>query len=179
MVKRRPPWFVSRNPAAIQYAFFISHVGEDAAEVGRLKSAIEAYSGRGGRPPLTCFLDVANWTIGNENSVVIRKYLLKSAHMVAWISPEYLRSLRGWVWMELAYAELIELSLNSDGYELRQPYIVPVFRGVALEQTERTPLLKYWQRQVVVPNKKHSIPQTAKHLVDFHDQEARKRLAEE
>src|SRR5256885_1200538 len=108
MAKRRAPWFVPHDPASVQYAFFLSHVGEDAAEVAQLKSAIEAHSGRGGGTALACFLDVQNWPAGNVNSAVIREYLLKSAHMVAWISPAYLNTLRGWVWMEFAYAELIE-----------------------------------------------------------------------
>ncbi len=172
MAKQRPPWFVPRDTASVQYAFFLSHVGEDNEEIQQLASAIQALSGRGGRTPLTCFLDVNNWPIGNVNTSAIKEYLLKSAHVVVWATPAYLQSVRGWVWMELAYAELIELSLNSAMLELRHPYIVPVFRTVSVEQLERTPLLGYWQRQLVVPNKDYSLMEIAQKLVEFHEQEA-------
>lgn len=172
------PWFVPFDASAVQYAFFISHVGEDAGEVKRLKSAVHGLSGRGGKPPLDCFLDVHDWTIGNVNRSVIKEYLLKSAHMVVWATPHYLRTLRGWVWMELAYAELIELSLNGGILDMGLPYIVPVSRDVGVQEIERTPLHNYWQRQVVVPGKKHSITWVAEKLVAFHEQEARKREAD-
>jgi hypothetical protein len=172
MAKPRPPWFVPCDAASGQYAYFLSHVAEDSAEVQQLAAAIQTLSGRGGRTPLTCFLDVNNWPIGNVNTSVIKEYLLKSAHLVAWVTSAYLQSIRGWVWMELAYAELIELSLNSDQLELRHPYIVPVFRNVAVNQLERTPLLGYWQRQLVIPNQDHSLTEIAQKLVEFHEQEA-------
>ena len=174
MAKQRPPWFVPRDADEVRYAFFLSHVAEDSEAVQQIASAIHAFSGRGGRPPLACFLDVNNWPIGNVNTSAIKEYLLKSAHMVAWVTPSYLQSIRGWVWMELAYAELIELSLNSTRLELRHPYIVPVFRNVAVNQLERTPLLGYWQRQLVVPNKEHSLEEIARKLVDFHEQEGQR-----
>ena len=174
MAKRSPPWFVRRDTTLPSYAFFISHVGEDAAEVASLKAEIEAYSGRGGRRPLVCFLDVHNWPIGNVNSGVIREHLLRSSHMVAWVSPAYLATNRGWVWMELAYAELIELSMNLGSFDLRHPYVVPIFREMTVERLERTPWLAYWQRQLLAPNQEHSVTEIARKLVDFYDQEARK-----
>ncbi len=99
-------WTVLR-PAAPRYAFFISHVGEDSRDVIRLKSEIIAQSGQGGQTPIDCFLDLQNWQIGNENSTVIRASILQSAHMVIWVTPAYLKNPRGWVCMELAYAELL------------------------------------------------------------------------
>jgi hypothetical protein len=175
MPKKRPPWYVRRDPAAIHYAFFIFHVGEDADAVGELKTAVDAYSGRGGRPPLTCFLDVQNWPGGNVSSEVIREYLYQSAHMIAWISPAYLVNTRGWIWMELAYAELIELSNNFDYLGVRKPFIVPVFHNVTVDLIQRTRWVDYWSRQVVIPNQQHSVTDIAHKLVDFHEQEERKR----
>src|ERR1700712_3131187 len=99
MPKRRPPWFVSRDPSALRYAFFISHVSEDADAVRRLKSDIQAAFVRRGSS-LDCFLDVHDWEIGNDASGVIKAHLLKSAHMVVWASKHYLASTRGWVWTE-------------------------------------------------------------------------------
>src|SRR5262245_45655321 len=143
MPRRASPWTVRRDPDVLRYAFFISHVREDAEEVARLKAEIVGYSGRGGRPPLACFLDLHDWSIGNENSSVIRLNLLESAHLVAWISPSYLATSRGWVWMELAYAELIEQSLNLGSIGLQHPYIVPVYRQLSVQLLERTPWLGY------------------------------------
>lgn len=171
MAKQRPPWFVPRNAASVRYAFFLSHVAEDSAEVQQLASAIHAFSGRGGRTPLTCFLDVNNWPIGNENTSVIKEFLLKSAYCVMWVTPAYLQSVRGWVWIELAYAELMELSLNAALLERRHPYIVPLFRNVTVTQLERTPLLGYWQRQLILPHQDHSLSEIAQKLVEFHEQE--------
>jgi hypothetical protein len=73
--RRAPPWSVRRDTDSTRHAFFVSHVAEDEAEVVQLKAEIEGYSGRGGRPPLTCFLDVQNWLKGNRNGMVIREYL--------------------------------------------------------------------------------------------------------
>jgi hypothetical protein len=179
MAKRRPKWFVPQDPAAVRYGFFISHVGEDASEVKELKSEIQALSGRGGRTPLDCFLDMHDWLSGNDNGDVIRRNLLAAQHMVVWVSPNYLQGLRGWVWFELAYAELIERSLNFGGFSRRQrPYLVSVFRKMTVEQIERTPLVNYWSTKLVRPDENLSIREIAQRLVDFHDQEARKRLAE-
>lgn len=171
MAKQRLPWFVAREADALRYAFFLSHVAEDSTEIQQLASAIHAGSGRGGRTPLACFLDVNNWPIGNENTSVIKEYLLKSAYCVVWVTPAYLQSVRGWVWVELAYAELIELGLNAALLERRHPYIVPVFRNVSVNQLERTPLLGYWQRQLVVPNKDYSLNDIAQKIVEFREQE--------
>jgi hypothetical protein len=174
--KQRPPWFVRRDPAFVRYSFFISHVGEDSKDVKQLKAEIEAYSSRGGRPPLSSFLDVQNWPGGNENSEVIRDYLLQSGHVVAWISPDYLKNDRGWIWMELAYAELIELSINIDYLDMHEPFVIPVFRDVRVELVQRTPWLRYWQRQLTTPNQECSVEEIAHKLVDFHEQELRKRV---
>ncbi|HEX5271607.1 MAG TPA: toll/interleukin-1 receptor domain-containing protein [Gemmataceae bacterium] len=178
MAKRAPPpppWSVRRDADSLRHAFFVSHVAEDEAEVVQLKAEIEAYSGRGGRAPLACFLDVQNWLKGNLSGMVIRESLRRSAHMVAWISPAYIATTRGWVWMELAYAELIELAMNHGQFDLAHPFIVPVFRGVTVEHLARTPWLDYWQRSVVAPHQAHPTSDIARHLVDFHEQEAGRR----
>jgi len=166
---------VRRDADSLRHAFFVSHVAEDEAEVVQLKAEIEAYSGRGGRAPLTCFLDVQNWLKGNQSGMVIRESLRRSAHMVAWVSPTYLATTRGWVWMELAYAELIERSMNHGHFDLAHPFIVPVFRRLTAEHLARTPWHDYWQRAIVPPHQEHSVAEIARHLVDFHEQEARKR----
>jgi hypothetical protein len=166
---------VPRDPQAIRYAFFLSHVAEDSAVVADLKGHIERYSGRGGRPALSCFLDLENWPGGNVNSGVIKDFLFRSWHMAAWITPHYLANPRGWIWMELAYAELIELSLNLGNLQVTQPFIVPIFQGVSLEQIDRTPWVTYWERKLFVPDASISVSEIATKLVDFFEQEKAKR----
>jgi len=175
VARRSLPWFVRRDVTTHTHAFFLSHVAEDAAEIADLKAAIEGYSGRGARTSLRCFVDVQNWQIGNDNGTVIRDRLLHSDHMVCWVTPSYVATTRGWVWMELAYAELIELSMNIAQFGLRAPFIVPVFYNVGIAQIERTPLLAYWQRQLAYTQQSPDIAEIARKLVDFHEQELRKR----
>jgi TIR domain len=177
MAKRRSPWHVERDPARLSYAFFISHVGEDADAVRSLKAEVAGLSGRGGRPELSCFLDLHNWEAGHEPSQVIRDYLLRSEYMVAWITPAYLEaSRRGWIWFEFAYAELIQLSLNARAdFDNRHPYIIPVFRGVQIHDIQRSPLVNYWLPKLFNPDEDRTIPEVARTLVDFYDQEAMKR----
>jgi hypothetical protein len=159
-----------------QYEFFISHVSEDSNVVKQLKNEIAAASGRGGRPAFDCFLDVHAWPSANELSQVIKKYLLKSKYLVAWVTPAYLRSARGWVWTELAYAELIEIGMNSSP-AIELPYIVPVFMDdVTVDELSRTPLLRYWQRRL--PTAGRPITEIARALIEFYDQELRKQKEE-
>jgi hypothetical protein len=177
MSKRRSPWHVELDSARLSYAFFISHVGEDAAEVRSLKAEIAGLSGRGGRRELSCYLDLHDWEAGHEPGRVIRDYLLQSEYMVAWITPAYLEaSRRGWIWFEFAYAELIQLSLNAQqDFDVRYPYILPIFRGVPIQDIERSPLVNYWLPKLFNPAQDRTIPEVARTLVDFYDQEARKR----
>jgi hypothetical protein len=176
MAKRRSPWHVERDSARLSYAFFISHVAEDSDAVRTLKAEVAGLSGRG-RAALTCYLDLHDWETVNEPSRVIRDNLLQSEYMVAWITPAYLEAgRRGWIWFEFAYAELIQLSLNArEGYGIRHPYIVPIFQGVPIEDIERSPLVNYWLLKLFNPAHHPTIPEVARMLVEFYDQEARKR----
>jgi hypothetical protein len=174
MAKARPPRHDARQPAQ-QYAFFISHVAENTEEVSKLKAEIARCSGRGGAVELSCFLDRHNWEIGNDNGWVIRDKLLRSEFMVAWITPAYLGNRRGWIWFELCYAEQLESRLSESRLGVQLPYIAPVFRGVSVQDVERTPWLKYWQRAIARCGLGDSISTIARDLVDFHAQEIRKR----
>jgi hypothetical protein len=177
MAKRRSEWQVQRPAGPLSYAFFISHVGEDAPAVRQLAAEIAALSSRGGRPALQSFLDIFSWPLSNDTDGVIKRFLRNSEFMMAWVTPAYLTNNRGWVWMELAYAALLEAGLNPSGIDVEFPFIVPIFRGVGVRDIERTPLLKYWQRKLLLPDEAESLPDIARKLVDFYDQEAAKRPA--
>jgi hypothetical protein len=71
MPRRRPAWSIDFDLTSCLYAFFLSHVAEDAADVARLKAEIAAASGRGGRPALQSFLDLHDWQERNESGAVI------------------------------------------------------------------------------------------------------------
>jgi hypothetical protein len=161
-------------PAQLKYAFFLSHVGEDKDTVLALKAEIERRSTSAGGIGLRCFIDIYDWQSWNDLTAVIRDDLSCSAHMVIWITPKYLSNKRGWVWVEFAYAELLERNWSL-GQVDRYPFIVPIFRGLTLRSLERTPLLSYWERRVEQPRQPLSIPDLAAKLIDFHQREKGKR----
>ena len=98
----RPPWYIP-DTVAPAYAFFLSHVTEDARAVIQLKTQITQLTRRRGRAALACFLDKHDWLIANDLVGVIREALLRSEYVVLWVTPAYLEaSKRGWVWVEFA-----------------------------------------------------------------------------
>ena len=178
MATRRPPWFVPQLPINTEYGFFISHVQNDAQEVKRLKKVLEGKATQSNQQ-LKCFLDLDDWPLGSVNLEVIRKYLLRSQFMIAWITPGYLANTRGWIWVELACATLIELSLNGDRLDTLSPFIVPIFRGVRVDEVARTPWLEFWQRNLGRPTSNTSIPKLADLLLKFRHDEIKRRLRPE
>lgn len=166
----RSNWYINRRPP--RFAFFVSHVSEDNADVIRLKAEIHALSSRGGAGGLTCFLDDHDWPPGGKSLQVIRDAMLESEHFVLWVSPNYLKTTRGWVWLELAYAELIEASLESeltrDPRRNVVPFIAPIMRGVKVDKVSRPPLHDYWQRNVIPHGPPPTIEAVAAKLVEFY-----------
>ncbi len=175
MATRRPPWYVPYQTTNTEYGFFISHVQDDAKNVKRLKQELEQQS-LSSNDPLKCFLDIDDWPLGRVSMEVIREYLLRSQFMVAWITPSYLQNTRGWIWMELASASLIELSMNRDRLDTLAPFIVPIFRGVTVSDVERTPWLEFWLQKMVQPNQNTSIPKLAALLISLRQQEVKRRV---
>ncbi len=176
MPRPRFPWHVLPDSAALEYAFFLSHVNDDAQDVARLKARIERMSRNRKSGPLSCFLDLENWPIANDLGSAMRESLLKSEYLVVWVTTEYLENRRGWAWMELAYAELLELSRNTPTRDPHLPFVVPVFReGVSVEQVARTPLLPYWHRNLGPMGTVLAIEEAADRLVQFYEQEEKKR----
>ena len=60
--------------------------------------------------------------------------------MIAWITPQFTNTRRGWIWFEMAYAEWQEEILNHLSTSLKFYFIIPVFQGVRLCQIERNSL---------------------------------------
>src|SRR4051794_18306598 len=105
-------WHITIDRSDCEFAFFVSHVAEDADEVEQFARSLESgFIASGGLQIQTCFLDLNDWEHGNPPKAVIRRHLAASHFFVGWVTPNYLKAAkRGWVWLELAYAELIELS---------------------------------------------------------------------
>lgn len=177
MAKARPVWQARLPTGPLPFAFFVSHVREDDEAVMELAAEIRSQSGAGGHPALECFLDVDRWPLGNDILPAIKDSISQSEYLLVWATPAYLRNDRGWVWMELAYAELLERGLNLPGTRRPLPYIVPVFQGVTVRQVSRTPLLNYWHRSLFAGGRKRPIKYLVQKLVAFYQQEARKRAS--
>jgi hypothetical protein len=154
-------------------------VAEDAEEVRAFADSLDAaFTAAGGLPIQTCFLDLRDWEHGNPPKSVIRRYLAASHFFLGWVTPGYLQAAkRGWVWLELAYAELIELS-RQRAIEIETPFIVPVFRKVTASRLQRTPWLDYLPRQVERSKKNEQLAdylaRLVPKLVAFYHHEMRK-----
>lgn len=165
------PWFVQFGQAVTpRFCYFISHVSEDAVAVQKLEKSLKRLARRR-HGSVPCFLDSKDWQAGRKNSELIRDRLLESMHMLIWVTPDYLRSRRGWVWMELAFAELLDRRLELQAMEREElisyPFVVPVFMDVTHRQLARTPLHDYWQRgirPIDSPRERHS--QVATQILD-------------
>ena len=169
----RRPWDIDHGSATKRYSSFISHVSGDVQSARRLAAEISALSVRDGLPALTCFLDVHNWRPGVEPRKNIQEALLASEHVVVWATPKYLAELgRGWVWYELAYADLIDQTMQYDLSEktpLRAyPFVIPILRGVVIEDVARTPLCDYWQRSIHRPDRRPAISEVARLLIETY-----------
>lgn len=135
---------------------------------------MEAEFRRRGKVARDLFLDIHDWPKGKASPWAIRDALLASEFMIAWISPAYLRSRRGWIWMELTLAQLLEDSLNL-GLGIRHPFVLAVFRGVTVRTIAKTPWIDYLHRAVVSPHERLEIPQIAKQVVKVHERALRDR----
>jgi len=179
MARSPSPWRVKIDRSKCEFAFFVSHVSEDIDEVGRFANALQdAFALAGGLPIQACFLDVDDWEIGNPPKAVIRKKLAASQFFLGWVTPHYLNAAnRGWVYLELAYAELIELS-RQPVLDVEFPFVVPVFRNVLPDDIQRTPWLDYLPREVERSQIAESIDEYLERLVpkliSFYEQETRK-----
>lgn len=179
MARKKWPWRITVDRSKCEYAFFVSRVSEDSAEVVQFRDAIiKAFKAAGGLALQPCFLDVHDWDVGNPPTAVIRRKLAASQFFIGWVTPDYLEhARRGWPWFELAYAEIIELN-RQPLPDVEFPYVVPVFRGVSAADISRTPWQDYLSREIVksLPHEdtKAYIDRLVPRLVAYYAQEMRK-----
>ena len=177
---KRWPWRIHHDRTKCEYAFFVSHVSEDLDDVTAFVQALDsAFQKAGGLAVQTCFIDSRDWELAKPVTDEIRQKLLLSQFFIGWVTPAYLRhsQQRGWVWIELAYATLIENSSRA-GPELDSPFILPVFRGVNPEQLSQTPWHDFVPRQVERSSPRERLATYLKRLVPqllkFHGQQMTK-----
>lgn len=165
-------WTISYDTQQCQYSFFLSHVQEDLPQVKELRRQIHKKLPaieRDGASRRKCFLDSEDWPAGQPNVDVIRRTLRLSQVFVAYVTPQYLRGTRGWTWLELAYAQLIEDYLNVAMVDRRFPFVLVVFRDVTIEDVHRTPLWDLWSRAAVGAHESLSPIHIATRLVGIRE----------
>ena len=167
---------------AIEHTFFLSHVQENVDDLKELKREITLQSRKRGRKSLDCFLDNEDWQIGRLDGNVLREKLIVSEIFVAWITPEYLMNRRGWIWMEMAYAELIELSLNVGQLGNTLEYVISIYRGwgqgLDLNELLRSPWGNYLSQGIGRnPTEQLTIQNIAKILVKFHCAQMKRKMS--
>lgn len=171
------PWYIPYAKGVPRdHSFFLSHVREDNRAVTSLRRYVAAEFRRRRIPAGDLFLDIHHWPRGKASVWAIRNALLTSEFMIAWVTPAYLKSTRGWIWMELALGQLIEDSLNL-GMGLRFPFVLAVFRGVSVSDIAKTPWIEYLHRGIVAPHEALSVKAVASRLVEAYQRELQDRPA--
>ena len=160
------PWIVRPDPKLQRYSFFLSHVAEDKPFVSRVRQLVESRLRRAGSRLVNCFIDARDWPRGRPALLALQDAILASAHTAVFVTPDYLHaSRRGWTWIEFALAYLIDAG-RTQLHRSKSPYIVPIFRGVSVEDLGRTPLVEYWHSNLLPPGE--STPAAvAEHLAAY------------
>lgn len=161
------PWAIEIDPDEQRYAFFLSHVSEDKSFMLRVKQLLEPRLRRAGARLDACFIDAKNWRRGRPALSVLQEAILTSAHCTVLVTPDYLQaSRRGWTWIEFAFAYLIDKSRQGLEPDVA-PFIVPIFRGVAIEDLGRTPLVEFWNSNLIGVGDDDSPAAVAEYLADY------------
>ena len=104
-------WKVEPFPRSV-FHVFLSHSGEDKDALVR-----PVYNELRNRK-YECFIDVEDFYHGRGSLDGLRAAILDSRHVVIFITDNMLQSPRGWCPIEMAYAELLELSFHTVGAKL-------------------------------------------------------------
>lgn len=163
-------WRVAYNPTweSLRYSFFLSYVSEDHAEIEQLRNAIVEEQRKRGGNQLRPFFAVHDFPAATPVAPVLRDAMINSGFLLLWVTPNFLNSKRGWVWMELTLGQLIEDSLNARQMGLVLPFVLTVFRNIrSARSIQRTPLHDYWMRPVMPADKESDTREVAKKLIDL------------
>lgn len=112
-------WSVAAFPRCTHHVF-LSHCREDHDALVR-----PVYEGLAARD-ISGWLDREDYHYGRDSSTALRDAILRSRHIVFFVTPALLTTGRGWCVLELAYAELLQASLVRPGGALAN-VILPLF----------------------------------------------------
>jgi len=112
-------WTVAAFPRCTHHVF-LSHCREDHDELVRPVHERLATNNISG------WLDREDYHYGRDSRTALRDAILRSRHTVFFVTPAMLATGRGWCVLELAYAELLQVSLVRPGGALAN-VILPLF----------------------------------------------------
>lgn len=112
-------WRIISFPKCVHH-IFLSHCQEDRDQLvlpihERLQTA--------GVVP---WLDQEDYYYGRDSRTALRDGILRSRHIVFFVTEAMLNVARGWCVFELAYAELLDVNLRTRGGQLANPFL-PLF----------------------------------------------------
>lgn len=112
-------WQVTAFPRCLHHVF-LSHCAEDRdALVAPVYDRLVAAG-------ITPWLDREDYYYGRDSRTALRDGILRSRHVVFFVTRKMLTVARGWCVLELALAELLELSLRVPGGQLSNVFL-PLF----------------------------------------------------
>jgi hypothetical protein len=111
-------WKVDSFPKC-EYHVFLSHSREDQADLVRpvYDQLLNLQ--------IVPWLDQEDYYYGRSSRAALRDGILNSRHVVFFVTDAMLASARGWCILELAYAELIDLTLQEAGGQLLKVIPIP------------------------------------------------------
>lgn len=112
-------WQITSFPLC-EHHIFLSHCSEDRTElVVPVRSELA-------RRQIIPWLDQEDYHFGRDSRTALRDGLLRSRHIVFFVTPNMMAHTRGWCMMELAFSDLIQANLVYAGGPLLN-YQLPLF----------------------------------------------------
>jgi len=112
-------WKVDSYPVCTRHVF-LSHCREDYDDL--VRPVYDALKSEG----VVGWLDREDYTYGRDSRTALRDGVLRSRHVVFFITPAMISTGRGWCVFELAYAEILQANLLHAGGPLLNVFL-PLF----------------------------------------------------
>lgn len=127
-------WQITAFPSCTHHVF-LSHCAEDRDAL--VSPVFDRLQSSG----VTPWLDREDYYYGRDSRSALRDGVLRSRHVVFFVTDAMLSTARGWCVFELAYAELLELNFQEKGGHLAHP-MLPLF---LVPQTDERLPRTVWQ----------------------------------
>lgn len=112
-------WSIDYFPKCSHHVF-LSHCAEDRANL--VIPVYDALTAAG----VSAWLDQVDYTYGRDSRTALKDGVLKSRHVVFFVTPDMISTGRGWCVFELAYAEILQANLLHPGGPLANVFL-PLF----------------------------------------------------